>query len=369
MSLKKPFLLLVLLQLIIGCSEDSNEISQLPGDPSNLQVSIELPSDGSIDVILAATGDNVVEFQFDMGDGSPVIMSTDGQLSYNYVSDGTYSIEIKAFGNTERFLREVRTVQIGQFNGIIDDTGYSTPIAYDNMTLLWNDEFDGDVLDETVWRYDLGTGSNGWGNNELQYYLKDNATVDQGYLIIEAKRESFGGRQYTSSRIKTEDNFDFQYGRVDIRARLPRGQGIWPALWMLGANFSTVGWPFSGEIDIMEMIGGGEGKDDVVHGTIHWDADGTKADFGGSTQLDNGIFYDEFHVFSIEWDANAIRWYLDDVQYHVVDITPSALSEFRADFFFIFNVAVGGNWPGSPNASTNFPQRMIVDYVRVFQPN
>ncbi|MEO0639590.1 MAG: glycoside hydrolase family 16 protein, partial [Bacteroidota bacterium] len=167
----------------------------------------------------------------------------------------------------------------------------------------------------------------------------------------------------------TRDKQSFQYGRVDIRALLPKGQGIWPALWMLGSNFSSVGWPRCGEIDIMELVGGGEGKDDVVHGTVHWEQDGQRALFGGDYQLPTGIFNDEFHVFSIIWTENAIRWLVDDIEYHVINTSPAELDEFRNSFFFIFNVAVGGDWPGSPDGSTEFPQMMVVDYVRVFQPN
>jgi beta-glucanase (GH16 family) len=159
---------------------------------------------------------------------------------------------------------------------------------------------------------------------------------------------------------------EFKYGRVDIRAALPKGQGIWPALWMLGSNFSDVGWPMCGEIDIMELVGG-DGKDNIVHGTTHWDNNGSYANYGGSYRLPTGIFNDEFHVFTIIWDESKIAWLVDDKQYHSIDISPAALSEFRQEFFFIFNVAVGGNWPGSPDGTTEFPQRMIVDYVRVFQ--
>jgi len=155
---------------------------------------------------------------------------------------------------------------------------------------------------------------------------------------------------------------------VDIRAALPKGQGIWPALWMLGSNFDTVSWPACGEIDIMEMIGGG-GRENTVHGTVHWQNEGKHAQFGGKTTLPSGTFSDQFAVYSITWDATSIRWFVDNKQYHVIDTTPAELDEFRRNFFFIFNVAVGGNWPGSPNTTTTFPQHMIVDYVRVFQSN
>ena len=244
-----------------------------------------------------------------------------------------------------------------------------------NMTLVWSDEFDGNMLNESKWNYEIGTGSGGWGNNELQYYRRENTSVAGGHLIIEARSEVFSGNNYTSSRLTTQNKFDFKYGRVDVRARLPKGQGIWPALWMLGANFSNVGWPRCGEIDIMELVGGGKGRtdargDDVTHGTAHWDNSGQYAMSGGHTQLSSGIFNDEFHIFSIQWDESEIRWYLDDTQFNVLDITPEGLSEFRnGKFFFLFNVAVGGRWPGSPDGNTVFPQQMLVDYIRVYQNN
>ncbi len=153
--------------------------------------------------------------------------------------------------------------------------------------------------------------------------------------------------------------------------KLPFGQGIWPAFWMLGDGiFDGTPWPACGEIDIMEMVGGGTGRDDVVHGTIHWsDDNGNHASYGGQKQLDAGIFADDFHLFSIEWDATSIKWFLDGIQYHVVNITPGHMSEFHEDFFILLNIAVGGAWPGNPDASTIFPQKMVVDYVRVYQLN
>jgi len=150
---------------------------------------------------------------------------------------------------------------------------------------------------------------------------------------------------------------------------MPEGQGLWPALWMLGDSFNTVGWPQCGEIDIMEMVGGpGPNRgDEYCFGTAHWDNNGTKADFGGSIRSSSGKLSQEFHVYSVIWDENAITWYFDDTQFHQIDIRPAALSEFKEPQFFIFNVAVGGIWPGSPDQSTVFPQQMVVDYVRVFQ--
>ncbi len=245
------------------------------------------------------------------------------------------------------------------------DKGYTTPTSYQNLTLVWADEFDGTSLNDKYWNYEIGN-NNGWGNNELEYYKKENTTVKNGYLNIEARVESNGASNYTSSRLTTQDKFNVKYGRVDIRALLPKGQGIWPALWMLGKNIKQVSWPKCGEIDIMELIGGTD-KDNVVYGTAHWDNNNSHAQYGGNTKLTSGVFNDEFHVFSIVWDAKKIVWYVDDKQFHVIDTTPAGLSEFQEDYFLLINLAVGGDWPGKPNSATVFPQTMKVDYIRVFQ--
>jgi beta-glucanase (GH16 family) len=183
--------------------------------------------------------------------------------------------------------------------------------------------------------------------------------------VISAKNEIFQSHDYTSSRIITKDKKFFKYGRVDIRAVLPEGQGIWPALWMLGSNIGTAGWPACGEIDIMEMIGG-SGREKTVYGTAHWDNGGHDSS-GKSYSLGTGTYADKFHVFSIVWNETSITWYMDDIQYNTVDTTPATRNEFQNNFFFIFNLAVGGDWPGNPNSATGFPQHLIVDYIRMFQ--
>lgn len=252
--------------------------------------------------------------------------------------------------------------------------GYQSAESYAGYTKIFSDEFDGTELNTDVWSYDIGTGSNGWGNNELEYYREENASVEDGLLVIEARKETFGGRGYTSSRIKTQDNFSFTYGRVDVRAVVAEGKGLWSAVWMLGQNFADVSWPYSGEIDIVDTIGGPGNEDTAVHNT-YWNNGGLGASYspasaGTNHQLSGGETYsDTFHVFSIEWTAEAIIWYVDDVQTHAITITDgSDLAEaFREDFFLILNVAVGGNWPGAPVTSTQFPRGMLVDYVRVFQ--
>ena len=248
--------------------------------------------------------------------------------------------------------------------------GNFSPMSYTGMSLAWSDEFSGNDLNDQLWNHDVGGW--GWGNNESQYYRPENTSVQWGHLIITAKEEAFGGNQYTSSRIKTEGNKDFTYGRVDIRAALPRGQGIWPALWSLGTNFSTVNWPYSGEIDIMEIVGG-QGREAEVHGTVHWNQGGLGAGSdhrysGGSLTKTSGDYADDFNVFSIIRTPDRIRWLVNDQEYYsfVIDDS-SSLAPFRNPFFLIFNIAVGGNWPGYPDATTEFPQRMLVDYVRVFE--
>ncbi|PLW94234.1 MAG: hypothetical protein C0591_13150 [Marinilabiliales bacterium] len=231
--------------------------------------------------------------------------------------------------------------------------------------LVWSDEFNytGNPNPD---KWNMETGGGGWGNNELQYYTEDNAYVDNGVLTITAKEESVGENDYTSSRITTQNKFDFQYGRIEARIKLPYGQGLWPAFWMLGENINTVGWPACGETDIMEMVGG-VNSDNTVYCTLHWDNDGEHAEYGKSYTLSSGIFADEFHVFSVTWDESEIIGYVDGNQYFAADITPEQLSEFHQNFFIILNLAVGGNWPGSPDDTTIFPQTMEVDYVRVFQ--
>ena len=244
-----------------------------------------------------------------------------------------------------------------------------SPDSYPGMTLAWSDEFDTNTLNEQLWSHD--TGGWGWGNNESQYYRSENTTIQDGHLVITAKKELYSGREYTSSRIKTEGKQSFTYGRVDIRAALPRGQGIWPALWALGSNFSDVGWPYSGEIDIMEMIGG-SGRESEIHGTVHWNIGGLDAPYnhtyiGGKTVKASGNFGDGFNVFSIVRSQDRIEWLVNDQPYYEFSIDDSPdLAPFRQPFFLIFNVAVGGNWPGYPDSSTSFPQRLVVDYVRVF---
>jgi beta-glucanase (GH16 family) len=267
---------------------------------------------------------------------------------------GDYDIELIITKENQDF-SEKQTVTITQ-----DDPNY-------NPDLLWADEFDyTGAPDPSKWN--IETGGGGWGNNELQYYTEreENVVVGNGVLTITALEESYGGLDYTSARITTQDKFDVKYGRIEARIRLPYSKGLWPAFWMLGANFSSVGWPACGEIDIMEMVGG-DGNDNTCYATLHWDNDGEHAEYGESYTLPSGIFADNYHVFAVEWNDQEIKGFMDDIQYFTIDITPEQLSEFHNNFFIILNVAVGGNWPGDPDATTVFPQTMEVDWVRVYE--
>lgn len=244
-----------------------------------------------------------------------------------------------------------------------DNTGFSSPTSYTGYNLVWSDEFSGTTLDGITWNQEIG--NNNGNNHELQYYTNslNNTLVSDGNLIIEARKETIGGFNYSSGRMTTQNKKSFKYGRIDIRAKLPVGKGLWPALWMLGTNISSVSWPACGEIDIMELVGTYPGR---VYSTLHWkNTNGSHASYGLSYNLASGDFSQQFHVFTTIWTKDNIKSYVDDKLYFT--ITTSDMAAFNAEQFFIFNVAVGGDWPGSPDATTTFPQRMFVDYVRVFQ--
>ncbi len=231
--------------------------------------------------------------------------------------------------------------------------------------LVWHDEFDGSAIDATKWTLEIG--GHGWGNAEKVFYTNrpENARIEDGQLVIEAHNEKFINRTYTSTRLKTQGLGAWQYGRIEARIRIPRGQGLWPAFWMLGDNIQETGWPDCGEIDIMENIGKEPGR---VHGTVHGPNYSGSQGVGGPYVLDAGAFADDFHVFAIEWEEDAIRWYVDDTLYKTV--TPKDVPGrwvYDHPFFIILNVAVGGYWPGDPDETTTFPQTMRVDHVRVYE--
>lgn len=238
----------------------------------------------------------------------------------------------------------------------------NTVKAADNYELVWSDEFNGNSLDTNTWNYEIGTGSWGWGNNEQQYYTDRNIKVSNGTMKITAKREDYGGMKYTSSRITTKNKKNFKYGKIEARIKMPKFKGVWPAFWMLGANQDSVGWPKCGEIDIVEAIN----DENLVYGTLHWfhDPGNNNADSGSSVAVANRT---EYHVYGVEWTADKLRWYVDGKVYRTMDVSNDSFSEVRKEYFVIFNMAIGGQWPGYDIDETAFPATMEVDWVRAYK--
>ncbi|WP_052955548.1 family 16 glycosylhydrolase [Flavihumibacter petaseus] len=285
--------------------------------------------------------------------------------------DETFSIQLSSPSNAT-LSRSTATVSIKNDDSkiVINNAGYDAATTYVGKTLVWSDECDGPAVDIQSWTFQNGDGCPnicGWGNNELEYYRPENLTFQEGKMLIEAKKESLGGRAYTSSKIIGAGKNAFKYGRIDIRAILPKGKGFWPAFWLLPEGNKFGNWPTSGEIDIMELVGNEPGK---VLGTVHYGpGPGSIHTSGTYTLPGSKTFNDEFHVFSLEWEEDTIRWYVDDQLFYTVTKTMVAPQTypFNEDFFFIVNFAVGGNWPGSPDATSVFPQWLIVDYIRLYQ--
>ena len=246
-------------------------------------------------------------------------------------------------------------------------------------TAFWSEEFQSESLDLSTWSYEIGTGDWGWGNNEQQYYTDrtENIYIKDGYLHIRASLETnataieskFSGKKYTSARIVTKGKFDFTYGTIEARIALPAGKGIWPAFWMLGSNIDDVSWPTCGEVDIIEAIN----DESVVYGTHHWSHEGQHAEYGNSTREYYGTSYPmditEFHTYKTVWNEKSIAMYVDDFKYQEIGIEDAAgeMGTFHKKFFLILNVAVGGEWPGYEIDDTQFPNEMIVDYIRVYK--
>jgi beta-glucanase (GH16 family) len=249
------------------------------------------------------------------------------------------------------------------------------PSSTQGYALVWSDEFSGpsgSLPDRSKWTYDIG--GKGWGNHELEYYTNraENARIEDGNLVITAREETYTGpdgvtRKYTSARLKTKNLFAQAYGRFEARIQIPAGQGTWPAFWMLGDNFESDGWPKCGEIDIMENIGK---EPDAVHGSLHGPIAAARAsNLTAAFRLPRGKkFADDYHVYATEWEPDSVRFYTDSTLY--ATFTPQSPGGgpwvFDHPFFLILNVAVGGDWPGNPDATTKFPQTMRVDYVRVY---
>lgn len=290
--------------------------------------------------------------------GTQMTFSDNGFMGY-YVGNSTYEVlEI-----TEN--RMVVRVVMGNDPALAWYHTFSTQPPFGGEEpefedLVWFDEFDTDgAPDAANWNMEIGTGQNGWGNNELQYYRAENAVVEDGILRITAKAETFAGSNYTSARMTTYQKFDFTYGKVEFRAKLPSGGGTWPALWMLGSNYETTPWPGCGEIDVMEHVGN---EQDEVLATLHYPGNSGGEGVTGSTSVPGAS--EEFHVYSVTWTEDFIRFYVDDELFHT--FANSADVPFNSDFFLIMNVAMGGNL-GGPIDGGFTESSLEVDYVRVYQ--
>jgi len=249
-------------------------------------------------------------------------------------------------------------------------------LPLNGWTLVWSDEFNGpngSLPDPSKWK--IVTNGSGFGNQELEYYTGRLANLREqnGKLVITARKESYTGadglrRMYTSARIESQGRFQLKYGRIEARMKLPRGQGIWPAFWMLGSDFNAIGWPACGEVDIMENVGSEPSR---IHGSLHGPGYSGGNPLSAVFTLPGGErFSDDYHVFAIEWEPQTMRFYVDNVLYETQNagnLPPGKTWAFDHPFFLVLNVAVGGYWPGSPDATTQFPTSMLVDYVRVYR--
>jgi beta-glucanase (GH16 family) len=382
---------LLLLSLIFpGCKEEETNV--VTGFATDKAILTEGASKNNqvISVTLTGALSSTIKVPYQIKEGTAKagldVTTAEGELEFSKGKLST-DLTIEILGDTYLELGEsfdiIFTYNSNAFSATIEianddvvetiltaEDGFYTPETYPSMQVAFRDEFDGASLNTTKWTYELGNGCSvgicGWGNNELETYTNatENIKLDNGKLVITALKNIDA---FTSARIKTQDKVELKFGRIDVRAKLPKGQGIWPAIWMLGENIDIVGsgWPICGEIDIMEVVGH---KPTELVGTVHYNNDGYKYSSGStSLSVGEGDFSDKFHVFSIVWDKNKISWYLDNKVFKEFSNTDIAGYPFNKAFFFIMNIAVGGNWPGSPDATTVFPQTMVVDYIRVFQ--
>lgn len=339
------YILMPLLALFSSCSKDGG--SDGPGagtPPTNLTLTAVVNPDNSGNVAFTAAATNATTYDYDFGNGVFQTVPT-GIVTYRYPVSGTYTVKVIAKNASTQTINKTTSVTV--------------TVA---QTILWSDEFNTPgAPDPAKWGYDIGTGSGGWGNAELQYYTNrpENAIVEGGVLKIKSIRENFSGSTFTSARLKTQGKFDFKYGKVEARAKLPAGVGTWAAIWMLGSDIATVGWPACGEIDIMEHLGRELNK---IYGTLHYPGhSGGNAD-GNTKMIANATT--EFHIYSTEWTAATIKIYVDGQLIH--SVANNNTIPFNHNFFIIMNLAMGGNFGGPVDASVN-GGTMEVDYIRVSQ--
>ncbi len=365
--MKNPFLFICVgLLAIFACSSESNaddDINQNIPDPiipSNLVLDINIfgqtdsnpNGDGSGLITCSAYADNAINYEFRFG-GGVTEQSLNGQVEYSFNNEGvnSYTIYVYAYSSTGHSTSTFQTFELY--------------VEGETSSATWSEEFNyHGVIDSNIWTHEIGNGDWGWGNGESQYYTSslNNCIVEDGVLKISAKRENIAGYEFSSARIVSRDKFEFQYGRVDIRAKLPTGVGTWPALWLLGSNHYEIGWPECGEIDIMEHWGH---DPTVIAGSIHTPM--SHGDTWTKGTINVSDYHEEFHIYSVDWNENRIQFFVDDVLYYTYAPSPKDLENwpFDQEMFFILNVAMGGSWFDiDPEFSES---TMEVDYIRIYQ--
>jgi beta-glucanase (GH16 family) len=368
---KINYIILFIISAVLSCSSGDDSVEGPPPVvdiiPTDLQLDItivgsninNLYGDGTGVIQCTATATNAVKYGFKFGN-EPEQESLNGTISHTYTNSGinNYVVTVFAYSSTGNVISTFKNITVF--------------VTVEGPQLIWSDEFDINGAPSSVkWTYDIGDGSGagqpgaGWGNNEKQFYTNrpDNVKVENGLLKITAKKESYQGYQYTSTRMKTQDKFEFTYGKIEIKAKLPNGGGTWPAFWMLGANIDAVGWPNCGEVDIMEHVGNNEG---TVQSAMH-----TPSSYG-NTQNKGAQFISNvttaFHVYELEWTTEKMVFSVDGTVHYTYQpsVQNSSTWPFNADQFLIFNIAMGGNLGGTidPNFQTS---TMEIDYIRVYQ--
>lgn len=311
--------------------------------PTNLVVNAVVSSDNSGNVNFTSTATNAVSYDYDFGNGVYQTVAS-GAVTYKYPASGNYTVTVTAKSSTGKTI--AKSVQV--------------PVTVSQI-LVFFDEFNtAGAPDASKWGYDLGNGSGGWGNNELQYYTNrtENVTISNGTLKITAKKENFSGFGYTSARMLTKNKFTTKYGKIEARIKLPAGVGTWPAFWMLGYNIDAVGWPACGEIDIMEHKGSDQNR---VYGTLHHPGHSGGNGDGATTIVSNSTT--DFNIYAVEWTASLIKFSVNGNVFYSFNNNSSL--PFNQNFFIILNVAMGGTFGGPVDPAFN-SATMEIDYVRVY---
>ncbi len=347
-NFKITTLLFVLLLSTTSCKKSDKAGADNKVAPTDLSISANISVDGSGTVAFTATATNAISYDYEFGNGV-VQTNTNGTVNYTYNQSGTYTVAVTAKSSAGLILKKTANIQITVQNGA-------------GNNLVWSDEFNTNgAPDATKWGYDIGTGSNGWGNAESQYYTSrsQNVIIEGGLLKIKALKENYSGSAYTSARLLSKGKYDFKYGRVEIKAKMPIGVGTWPAIWMLGSNIDAVSWPACGEIDIVEHLGRDLNK---IYATLHYPGRfGGSAD-GGTRTIANAT--SEFHIYGLEWSASTIKMTVDGLVVHTVN--NSSAIPFNQNFFFIVNLAMGGNFAGALDPALT-AATLEVDYIRVYK--